>query len=203
MNLQIKINKGSYKEYRNMFLTSDLHFNHANIIKYCNRPYKDVYHMNSSLIAKWNGLVTEDDIVFVHGDFVPFEKDINVIIDFVDELNGTKVLIKGNHDELPADKYLLAGFEECHEQCLVSVKGDKEIDHQRIMMNHYPMLTWNYSHRGSWHTYGHIHSLAHQPFIGSPNQYDVGVDRNNLNPVSWNQLKTIITQQALYGKEDN
>ena len=52
-----------------MFFTSDTHFNHTNIIRFCNRPFKDVSHMNETIIANWNRVVGPEDIVFHLGDF--------------------------------------------------------------------------------------------------------------------------------------
>lgn len=45
------------------------HFNHTNIIRFCSRPFKDVEHMNETLIANWNRVVGPDNIVFHLGDF--------------------------------------------------------------------------------------------------------------------------------------
>ena len=51
------------------FFTSDTHFNHTNIIRFCNRPFKDVSHMNEMIISNWNRVVGSEDIVFHLGDF--------------------------------------------------------------------------------------------------------------------------------------
>lgn len=53
-----------------VFFTSDTHFNHTNIIRFCNRPFKDVAHMNETIIANWNSVVGPDDIIFHLGDFL-------------------------------------------------------------------------------------------------------------------------------------
>ena len=45
------------------FFTSDTHFNHANIISFCNRPFKDVEQMNEVMIANWNHVIGKDDSV--------------------------------------------------------------------------------------------------------------------------------------------
>jgi calcineurin-like phosphoesterase family protein len=76
-----------------VWFTSDTHFDHINILKYCNRDYKDVVHMNESLIKNWNNLVKPGDLVYHLGD-VSFKTD-----KFIHRLNGDIVLISGNHDK--------------------------------------------------------------------------------------------------------
>ena len=78
------------------FFTSDTHFNHANIIRFCNRPFKDAEQMNEVMIANWNRVIGTDDTVFHLGDFclggaVEWTK-------ILDRLNGKIYLILGNHD---------------------------------------------------------------------------------------------------------
>ena len=47
-----------------VWFVSDTHFDHENIIKYCNRPFADVNEMNETLIKNWNNVVKPNDIVF-------------------------------------------------------------------------------------------------------------------------------------------
>jgi len=84
----------------NQFLTADLHFNHTNIIKYCNRPFKDTKHMNDRLIANINARCSYDDILFHLGDF-KFWKSSQATLEHKnpeDILNPKIVHIYGNHD---------------------------------------------------------------------------------------------------------
>jgi calcineurin-like phosphoesterase family protein len=78
------------------FVTSDLHFSHNNIIKYCNRPFQSIEHMNSILTSNWNSKVSPDDTVYVVGDFFMGNKE-----DWPShraKLNGKIILVMGNHD---------------------------------------------------------------------------------------------------------
>jgi calcineurin-like phosphoesterase family protein len=85
-----------------IFLTSDSHFGHFNVIKYCNRPFTTVEEMNEALIANWNAVVGQEDIVFHLGDFSFHERYVE---EFLSRLNGYKFLILGNHDKPhPANK---------------------------------------------------------------------------------------------------
>ena len=78
------------------FFSSDHHFGHANIIKYCNRPFKDVEEMNEEMVARWNSRVGVDDCVMYLGDFSLSE---SAVIQYSHRLNGKKILIPGNHDQ--------------------------------------------------------------------------------------------------------
>ena len=53
----------------NEFWTADLHLGHANIIKYCNRPFKNIDHMNDRLISEINMRCKEGDVLYHLGDF--------------------------------------------------------------------------------------------------------------------------------------
>ena len=76
-----------------IYLTSDTHFGHTNILKYCNRPFKDVYLMNKTLTENWNSIITPEDTVYHLGDFA-----FGGISKYLPELNGDITMIRGNHD---------------------------------------------------------------------------------------------------------
>jgi len=79
-----------------ILVISNTHFNHKNIINYSNRPFKTVEKMNEILIKNWNAKVRKEDIVIHLGDFaLGNEEEIRNI---KNELNGTIILLKGNHD---------------------------------------------------------------------------------------------------------
>lgn len=55
-------------KHNKFWLTSDLHFWHKNICKYCNRPFETIEQMNKEIINRYNSVVSEDDTVFILGD---------------------------------------------------------------------------------------------------------------------------------------
>ncbi len=77
------------------FITSDLHFWHENVIKYCSRPFANAAEMNEALIKAWNSAVAPEDVVLILGDFAMAARAVEQI---VPRLNGRKRLILGNHD---------------------------------------------------------------------------------------------------------
>lgn len=77
------------------FFTSDTHYSHRNVIKYCNRPFKDEEKMNEAMIANYNSVVSPGDVVYHLGDFA-FEKDRAKLEWIMSRLNGEKHIIWGN-----------------------------------------------------------------------------------------------------------
>ena len=95
----------------NFYITSDQHFFHQNIIKYCHRPftndYNGVVENIDTIIKNYNSVVQGDDMVIHLGDlgFGKQQSKINIGC-LLETLNGRKVLIKGNHDNWGNDYYL-------------------------------------------------------------------------------------------------
>ena len=100
-----------------IFLIGDLHLGHRNIIKYCNRPFKDVEDMTEQLVKNWNSVVGANDIVYIVGDFALCGKQ--KIIEITKRLNGRKRLILGNHDGASINTYREAGFEYVYNHPIV------------------------------------------------------------------------------------
>lgn len=146
------------------FFTSDTHFFHANILKYCARPFATVEDMNEQMIHAWNGTVLPDDEVFFLGDFGfgPPEPLTKIVL----RLNGRKHLVAGNHDR----KLSHAGFVSVHK--LHEFKIRQEGVRATVVMCHFPMTVWEGSHHGTWNLHGHSHNTL-KP---TGRQLDVGVD---------------------------
>ncbi|TXC81568.1 hypothetical protein FS935_21930 [Metabacillus litoralis] len=92
-----------------VFIISDTHFSHNNVITYENRPFKDTNEMDEYMIKKWNDVVSENDLVFHLGDVsISGAKKSEEVLK---QLNGRKILILGNHDRLTKTKWRKLGFE--------------------------------------------------------------------------------------------
>ena len=95
---------------RTIYFTSDQHFNHSNIIEFCDRPFENVGEMNAKLIENWNNQVKPHDIVYVLGDFIWNTTPKGLIRELLETLNGEIHLVIGNHDQLTVHQALRLGF---------------------------------------------------------------------------------------------
>lgn len=175
-----------------VFFTSDLHFFHQNIIRYCKRPFVTAEEMNEKLVSNWNETVPEDGIVFIVGDvsFSSLEDTVKIL----KRLNGTKHLVSGNHDSHflihPSFKSCFASINDLLEVTVLdNERDDKKTD---FVLCHYAMRVWNKSHHGAVQLYGHSHSNL--PPVGL--QLDVGVDGNNFYPYSYDDVLTALYHNA-------
>lgn len=182
MNIKIPNNK-------RVWVTSDLHFGHNNIIKYCDRPFQNVLQMDTTLIDNWNNLVTDDDIVINAGDFA-FCNDKRVI-EILSSLNGTQYFVYGNHDRvMKRDSVQLF----CEKTKKIEVFCDNlEFRYEGflVFVSHYAHRVWNQMHRGSIHLYGHSHGTL----PGEGRSIDIGVDSNETKTKYYPLLLTDILEQ--------
>ena len=80
----------------NTFFTADLHLGHTKVIQYDNRPFLTVWDMWTTIRDNWNATVTNSDIVYNLGDTAFGSPGFTY--ELIKQLNGYKVLIRGNHD---------------------------------------------------------------------------------------------------------
>ncbi|MDO4643523.1 MAG: metallophosphoesterase [Cardiobacteriaceae bacterium] len=147
-----------------VFFTSDLHFAHKNIMKFCPlfRPYQTLEEMEHALVALWNQTVSPEDIVYNLGDF-SFSRDIGAIAKVLRQLNGQHHLIYGNHDNVIVrnSDYFLNTLKDDGIPLLTSaqpyLKLMLESVEQPLILFHYPIQEWDGCHKGWFHLYGHVH----------------------------------------------
>lgn len=185
------------KDASNIYFTSDTHFNHSNIIRFCSRPFHDVNEMNEILIQKWNEVVPNDGIVYHLGDFawgnyVKWEE-------IRKRLNGNIVLIRGNHD-YKNGKNTERLFDSVYPQLYLNIEG------RNVLLNHFPFLCYGGTYRSSkdvvYQLFGHVHTSKDMNGLDKermkflfPSQYDVGVDNNDFKPISWYEVDKIIQEK--------
>lgn len=195
MKIKHKFNKDK------LWFTADNHFFHENIIKFCERPFKNVEDMNQKLIQNWNTVVAKDSDVIIAGDFIHSGRVEN-IQNILNSLNGNKWLVYGNHCyqnkfERPIVQALFDG--RCYDAMDFQVLDeDFEDKFVKFHITHYPCEAWT---RGAIHLHGHIHSgpraKGTEVLLKKSMRYDVGVDNNNYFPISYQELMIVITKQCL------
>ncbi|MGH7974844.1 MAG: hypothetical protein ACREBR_04915 [bacterium] len=174
-------------------------FGHANIIKYCNRPFATAGEMDRHIISEWNKIVTKDDVVYHMGDvaFTSPEWCRHII----ENLNGYKILILGNHDRA-AEKMKERGFQEVHQSLKLTLSDGTEAN-----LSHYPYKgssaedphyrpkfeTKSVIDDGKLLINGHVHTA----WKTKPGKYknwmiNVGMDQWNFKPVSEDELIAFI-----------
>lgn len=167
-----------------IYFTADLHFSHEKIIKHTNRPFHTVDEMNKRMIKNWNNIVSPQDEVYILGDFTMKGGIIANL--YLQSLNGTKYLIRGNHDNFIEDKAFDKGLFQW-------IKDYHEVEYMnyKFVLFHYPILEWNKEGHGSIHLHGHIHSDISYNLKMIKDQvkrYDVGVDANDYTPISIEEI---------------
>lgn len=152
-----------------IFLISDLHLNHARILRHCHRPFSSLRHMNRDLVERWNGVVGLDDTIYHLGDFSIRGRPGR----WISRLNGRKVFIRGNHDSV-----------------LLSAKGHSTISRKgyRFFLVHDPRdapPSWD-----GWVVHGHTHNkIERYPFInGVEKTINVSCECTGYAPVSLDQI---------------
>lgn len=194
----------------NTFVTSDLHLNHANIIRYCKRPWlmkgdldsngewinKSIsvdrcLRMNMEIVRRWNERVKPEDLVFHVGDFCFRNAVYNTTAkEWEEHLNGKIIFIKGNHDKNNSTKTNIESLQIYWADTLINIQ-------------HYPDRV---SGRCRINFVGHVHEYwkFRRVYIGGRNTYlfNVGVDVNNFYPVTMDEAFNYCTKMIKEKKEE-
>jgi calcineurin-like phosphoesterase family protein len=171
------------------WLYADPHFFHASpdkadgIIRMCNRPFATGREMNEAMSSAWRKVVRPDDDVIVVGDFA-HRADPEDLRRLFDSLPGRKHLVIGNHD---GKDTLALPWVTVKDIAYVS------IDSQRVVLCHYPMLSWPGSGKGALMLYGHHHGKL----PGNQQSADIGVDVLGWAPVRLATIKAYMATLPL------
>jgi calcineurin-like phosphoesterase family protein len=198
------------------FWTSDWHLGHAACLQFDHRPFETMDDMYHGLIKRYNATVPKDGVGYFVGDMVVGNKD--VCTEVIKQLNGTKIMILGNHDRGP-NSMVTCGFD------VVMYSASLFLSNNIVTVAHCPLLgvpredltgfktdgqNWHGEPKnkrfsvpdfGQFHLHGHIHSPNEgrsKRILGR--QLDVGVVANNYTPVSVSQVESWIVKTL---KEEN
>ena len=192
--------KITLEKTQKLFFTSDTHYNHSNICSATTswakgegstRKFDSLEKMNDTLVNNINEVVGENDILFHLGDwsFGGFEK----IAEFRDRIICKNIhLLLGNHDHhIEKNKEDIRRlFSSVNQYLELQVKYNVNTPIQgevNFVLMHYPIASWNNMNRGWIHLHGHVH-LPSDKRIAQGRAMDVGVDGNNLKPVSLKEI---------------
>ena len=194
----------------NIHFTSDHHFYHENILKFTDRGFSSLEEMHEEYIKRWNKKVNSEDTVYILGDSVWNTVGMNKYKELMDKLNGSKILIEGNHDRVKALSASKLGLTTILQSATIKL-GKTE-----ILLSHYPYKYkfwkslianfrtlfsrgfWpdqsrfknNPRDKGMWLLHGHTHSKDKV----RDKQIHVGVDAWDGYPVSSQQILDIINK---------
>ena len=201
-----------------LFFTADPHYQHYNIIEYCNRPFKTAEEMDEAIIKNFNYYVRDEDVTYWLGDMgLATPEYLQTILS---RLHGTHILIIGNHDQHGINTYYKLGFSAVLESAEI------RIGKNRVTMSHYPNRSlkeffricrldiikmfkkerswkhmwakvrkeWSQYRPFSrqWHLCGHVH----EKWSIRGKNINVGVDVRDFKPVSIRDIANIIDKET-------
>lgn len=175
-----------------IFTISDNHFQNENIIRYCGRPFEDAAHAQEVMINNWNLVVQPEDTVVVCGDFIMGSPD--GIPDILNRLNGSIILVRGNHD---TDRKI-ERFQSEFSDKIIEVCDTKYITYRGYywVFCHFPLVNAEFGmmvsarHADVVYVHGHVHnSCPHE----NPefHAFNVSADVINFTPIKLTNLAKV------------
>lgn len=172
---------------REIWVISDTHFNHSNIIEFCDRPFANAIEMNEHILDNWNSVIRPQDKVYHLGDVYMgggFRREDTERM--LSMLNGHKRLILGNHDN-GKDQILQRRFEKIDVWRMFPEFG--------LLLTHVPV------HESSLHKTGrreqpdmklrNVHGHIHNRESPSSDHFNVCVEMLNYTPINIEELRII------------
>jgi calcineurin-like phosphoesterase family protein len=171
-----------------IWITSDTHFFHENIIQYCGRPFADAEFMNEVLVENWNSKVKPGDKVYHLGDVFMGEGARENIGKLLSSLHGSKRLIVGNHDDIP---FLAKGG------WFKKVMLWRVFTEWNLLLTHVPVHESSIHERivvaGGVNVHGHIHN--HESPKGP--YFNACVEKHNYTPI---HIEDVLSEAKSLGR---
>lgn len=170
------------------YYSSDWHIGHwssedRNIIKYCNRPFRNTDEMDKTILDNHKARLKKGDRLYLVGDvsFHPQHRTAALLRELKQETQATFYLVPGNHDSKELER--LRDWDDDDAPRFwedVSPLMDVRDRKRKVVLCHYKMEVFNRSHRGAYQLFGH----SHNSMPGNTQQIDVGVDCWDFRPVT-------------------
>jgi calcineurin-like phosphoesterase family protein len=167
-----------------IFLISDTHFCHKNIIEYADRPFLSVEEMNEKIIENWNKAVKKNYKVIIAGDFALCGKE--KMKELVERLNGYKILILGNHDRSYNSMKSFPFDEVIKYPILIQ---------EKYIISHHPLENVP---TGFVNIHGHIHNRE----MHSLNYFNISVEQIGYTPIELKEIEKRIDLRILTGRRE-
>lgn len=161
----------------NIWLISDTHFGHKNILTFRRkdgtplRPHSSIEEHDQCLIDNWNRVVGKSDKVYHLGDVGFF--NVTRFDQVFSQLNGTKVLIKGNHDILKAEQWL---------RHFKDIRAYHMLD--KVLLAHVPVHPLSLDR---WR--GQVHGHLHDNDVGDSRYFNVSCEKINYTPINFEEVR--------------
>lgn len=172
----------------NIFITSDEHIGHEQIIELANRPFTSLEEMKETIIERHNKTVPDKrSFLTIHvGDWFWHTLSYEEAEEYIKRLHGRHAFLFGNHDELIVNR------RGSFATLLEFIKGENNVggghllhhNKHKLTLDHFARRVWAGSHKGHWHCYGHSHNGL--PGLGK--SFDIGVDGHNFTPWSLEEI---------------
>lgn len=178
----------------NVFLISDTHFGHANILKFLRedgsrvRVFDNVQQMDDFMVERWNSVVRPQDKIYHLGDVCMGNKQVN--LEILKRLNGHKRLIRGNHDDCNTKSYM---------QYFDEVYACRLLD--RLLCTHIPVHPDSIG-KSIANVHGHVHNNLSALNLG-PRYFNVSVEVIDYTPISLEDVKKRVLMQIAAGESVN
>ena len=172
------IRKSFYgKRNKMIYIWSDLHLGHANIIEYEQRPFQNITEMNKKLLHNWRTIIKSNDTIINLGD-IAFKTNKEYLSKIIKNLPGYKILIMGNHDRSKSTRWWIEiGFDEVYKYPII-YEGKYILSHEPIFTNEYINI------------HGHIHNkkTENSELKYLPNQINISVEMIDYKPILFEKI---------------
>lgn len=163
------------------------------------------------ITEKWNSVVNKNDTVLHLGDFA-----FRNIKENTENLNGKKILLRGNHDRKNEGHYINCGWKEVIETIILNMNGVMfrmapnlgkawcgfltSINGVNILLSHFPIYNSN-----DWdlRKYGHVTKTLESVYSGFGGNVNIHGHVHSLSSVYKNAINVSIEHIDFYPKKIN